>query len=230
MAARNLGIDIPESFIVNVGSKNKEDILFATKRFDRTIDSDSKVLDGLQIPYRLHQEDLAQALGIAARDKYESNGGSYLKKVMKTIRAYSADPIVDQLKLWNICIFNYLVGNTDNHIKNLSIIYSKDLKAIRLAPAYDIVSTMVYESSTENMAISIGGLYNIYDIDRGAFEKEAFNVGLGRKNALKHFDYMVAHFKEAIYAASAELEAQGFEEAEEIREKILLKGGIAKYR
>ena len=230
LAARNLGIDIPESFIVNVGSKNKEDILFATKRFDRTIDSDSKVLDGLQIPYRLHQEDLAQALGIAARDKYESNGGSYLKKVMKTIRAYSADPIVDQLKLWNICIFNYLVGNTDNHIKNLSIIYSKDLKAIRLAPAYDIVSTMVYESSTENMAISIGGLYNIYDIDRGAFEKEAFNVGLGRKNALKHFDYMVAHFKEAIYAASAELEAQGFEEAEEIREKILLKGGIAKYR
>lgn len=107
---------------------------------------------------------------------------------MNLLRSFSSDPITDQLKLWDICIFDYLVGNTDNHIKNLSLIYSKDLKSIRLAPAYDIVSTMVYDSSTEDMAMSIGGIYNINDIDRKAFEREALNVGLGTNMALKRFD------------------------------------------
>lgn len=31
------------------------------------------------------------------------------------IRNYSASPLEDQMKLWDICVFNYLVGNTDNH-------------------------------------------------------------------------------------------------------------------
>lgn len=77
----------------------------------------------------------------------------------------------DQLKLWKICVFNYLIGNTDNHIKNQSLLYSEDLKRIRLAPAYDIVSTMIYDSSTENMALGINGIYRITDISREDFEK-----------------------------------------------------------
>lgn len=56
------------------------------------------------------------------------------------------------------------------------------------------------------------------------------NIGFGRKNAVKRFDYMVANFEEALLMASKELLAQGFEEVEEIRERILLKGGIVKYR
>lgn len=71
------------------------------------------------------------------------------------LQNYSASPMEDQLKLWKICVFNYLIGNTDNHIKNQSLLYSEDLKRIRLAPAYDIVSTMIYDSSTENMALGI---------------------------------------------------------------------------
>ena len=68
---------------------------------------------------------------------------------------------------------NYLIGNTDNHIKNFSLLYSEDLKSVRLAPAYDIVSTMIYPSSTENMALSIDGICNINEITRTSFEKEA---------------------------------------------------------
>ena len=48
------------------------------------------------------------------------------------------------------------------HGKNLSLLYSEDLKLIRLAPAYDIVSTIVYETSTEKwhyvLAMSINFL------------------------------------------------------------------------
>lgn len=229
LTAKNLGIEIPESFIVNVGSDNKEDILFATRRYDRKFDEDSAVLNGLRVPYRLHQEDFAQALGIAAGDKYEKNGAAYLKRSMNLLRSFSSDPIADQLKLWDICIFDYLVGNTDNHIKNLSLLYSKDLKSIRLAPAYDIVSTMVYDSSTEDMAMSIGGIYNINDINRKAFEREALNVGLGKNMALKHFDKMVAGFCDAIDKASFTLMSQGFEYVDVIKQEILQKGGIISY-
>ena len=48
------------------------------------------------------------------------------------IRNYSANPMEDQIKLWDITVYNYLIGNTDNHIKNLSLLYSKDLKACLL--------------------------------------------------------------------------------------------------
>lgn len=42
---------------------------------------------------------------------------------------------------------------------NLSLLYSQDLKGVRLAPAYDVVSTAIYESSTKEMALNIGGIH-----------------------------------------------------------------------
>lgn len=125
LTARNLGIETPESFIINLGNSEDENVLFATKRYDRKTSSVStKKLNGMSVPYRLHQEDFAQALGISSFSKYEKDNSGYLKKLFHTLKNYSSDPIADQLKLWDICIFNYLVGNTDNHIKNLSLLES----------------------------------------------------------------------------------------------------------
>ena len=184
MTAKKLGIDVPESFIVTTNGDD-ETVLFATKRYDRKFIENGKILDGKVVPHRLHQEDFAQALGIASVDKYEKNNEEYMKKLFDVIRAHSADPMTDSLKLWDICVFNYLIGNTDNHIKNLSLLYSEDLKSIRLAPAYDIVSTMIYERSTENMALSINGVCNIDEISRELFENMAAQVGIGTKMAMK---------------------------------------------
>ncbi|MDY2923279.1 MAG: HipA domain-containing protein, partial [Treponema sp.] len=122
LTAKKLGIDVPESFVVQTG-KNKTgdaDILFATKRFDRFINDASRELNDLPVPYRLHQEDFAQALGINSSQKYGKNGEHYLKQMFNIIRSYSANPIKDQFKLWRITVFNFLIGNTDNHIKNYS--------------------------------------------------------------------------------------------------------------
>ena len=228
LTAKKLGIEIPESFIVNLGSANDEDILFATKRYDRKVGVENKKIDGLNVPYRLHQEDFGQALGIPARLKYEKNNDGYLKMLFDVIRKYSAEPINDQLKLWDICTFNYLVGNTDNHIKNLSLVYSEDLKTVRLAPAYDIISTMIYDSSTEDMALSIGGVYNIREIDRTAFEKQAKEVGLGANMAMKRFDAMVKNFPKALLDASILLKSQGYNDVDEISQKIFANGGISR--
>lgn len=221
LTAKKMGIEVPESFIINRGMGRDEDLLFATKRYDREINVNNNSLHGMVRPYRLHQEDFAQALGISAYDKYEKNDDNYLKRVFEIIKNYSSSPIEDQVKLWDICIFNYLIGNTDNHIKNISLLYSADMKSIRLAPAYDIVSTMVYKSSTDNMSLSIGGEYNINKITKSSFEKEAFNVGLGVKLAMKRFDKLVNEFEQAIIAAQCELKEQGYDFADEVSDKIL---------
>ena len=119
MTAGNMGIEIPESFIVNVGDGRDEEVLLATKRYDRAIKDGLKKINGLNVPYRLHQEDFSQAMGISAHNKYESENTGYLKMMFEIIRQKSFNPIADQLKMWDICIFNYLIGNTDNHIKNV---------------------------------------------------------------------------------------------------------------
>lgn len=228
LTAKNLGIEIPESFIITTDSTDEEAVLFATKRYDRKFGDDCRTLNGLKIPYRLHQEDFAQALGIAAADKYEKGNEGYLVKLFNIIRTYSSEPISDSIKLWDICIFNYLVGNTDNHIKNISLLYSEDLRSIRLAPAYDIVSTMVYESSTENMALSINGICDINKITRESFEREAERAGLGVRIAMKRFDTMVAEFSNAMNCAKEEMMLQGFDNIDKICEIIMQKGAISK--
>ena len=261
LTASALGIDVPESFIITLGGNADENILFATRRYDRNpaaaytaarsstnfdssddayidaaIDKSAMIqtsvspsvrkLDGHPIPCRLHQEDFSQALGIPASEKYEKPGQNYLVKMFDALRKYAANPLFDQLKLWNICIFNYLIGNTDNHIKNLSLLYDEDLRGIHLAPAYDIVSTVIYDSSTKNMAMNIGGLYKLHEITRETFAAEAKLCGLGVKHALAAFDAMAEQFPAALDHAADKLEKQGFSDAKDIAQRIIAKRGL----
>ena len=220
--AAKLGLKTAQSFIIDTSGPDEEDVLFAAERYDRVFTDKPKLICGKAAPVRLHQEDLAQAMGIAPDEKYERSGGEYLKKVFGILRDNSADPIEDGLRLWDICIFNYLIGNTDNHIKNLSLLYSADMKTIRLAPAYDIISTIAYEESTAQMSLSIGGEFDIRRISRDSFEKEAENIGLGRKLAMNRFDMMSENFEKALLSAKEELEkGQDISGLDDICERIL---------
>ncbi|MDO4179143.1 MAG: HipA domain-containing protein [Phascolarctobacterium sp.] len=222
LTAMKLGILCPQSFIVNTGKAREDELLFATERFDRVTDSSSPVLDGQRVPYRLHQEDFAQALGISAARKYEQAGEHYLAKMMSVLRNYSARPLDDQLKLWDLVVYNYLVGNTDNHLKNHSLLYNKELKGIRLAPAYDMLSTCIYKGTSTEFGISIGGKTFREAMTREDFLNEANDaLGIGTKIAMKHFDKLANDFEAALNEATRELLDKGFPQASNIREKIL---------
>lgn len=222
LAAKKLGIEVPESYVLKTSEEgiSDSDILFATKRFDRVSDGQSKKINNLIVPYRLHQEDFAQALGIKSAYKYEKNGEHYLKLMFDILRSYSVNPIEDQLKLWRICVFNFFIGNTDNHIKNYSLLYSKDLRTVRLAPCYDIISTRFYKSNLNEMSLSINGKLNINDISREDFELEAKSIGLGSKFALRIYDEIQGGFEQAVKDAALELKQSGFSEAGKIAERI----------
>ncbi|MCH2037839.1 MAG: HipA domain-containing protein, partial [Rickettsiales bacterium] len=110
----------------------------------------------------IHQEDFCQALGIAPEIKYEREGGPNIAACQDVIAKHAARPAANQIKLLNILIFNYLVGNADAHGKNFSLLYKG--KKPELAPAYDLLSTAIYPDLSEKMAMKIGGKYKPKDV------------------------------------------------------------------
>ena len=223
LTAKYLGIGTPESFIINTGSGSDPEILFATKRFDRTFGAAGYV-DDLQIPNRLHQEDFAQAMGISSSDKYEKTRSGYMQRMFEIMRENATNPIPEQLKLWKIICFNFLIGNTDAHIKNFSLLYSDDMKRISLAPAYDIVSTRVYKT-TKEMSFYIGDEINIEKMNRNTFATASGEAGLSQRLALKIFDELADGFENALKKAAAEMSESGFKDANKLKNKIKRCGG-----
>ena len=224
LTARKLGINVPHSFIINIGNGEDESVLFATERYDRKLDG-NKSIDGHLCPLRLHQEDFSQALGIMAADKYEKEPRGYMIKMFDLIRNYSSIPLEDQKELLKIICFNYLIGNTDCHIKNFSLLYDENLSSLRLAPAYDLVSTRVYKM-TSDMSFYIGGELDISKISRESFAVASSEVGIGKKLVLQVFDELANGFEAAIGSASEELMEQGFDGTDEMRDSIINCGGF----
>lgn len=225
LAAKKQGIDVSDTFIINIGSGRDEEILFATSRYDRLLDS-GKSIDGLPVPDRLHQEDFAQAMGIASSDKYEKSEKGYLAGMFDTIRANCKDPISEQKKLWKRICFNFLIGNTDCHIKNYSLLYNKSLGGISLAPAYDIISTRVYRLTNE-MSFYIGGELDIEKMDRSSFARASHEAGMAERMAVNILDDMADSFEAALEEASEEIREAGFNDVSDLKERILSCGGYA---
>ena len=115
-------------------------------------------------------------------------------------------------------------------IKNIALLNSEDLKGIRLAPAYDILRTVIYDSSTEKMSLNIDGEYDIRNINQKSFENEAKKICLGKLIATQNFLSMVEKFEMALEQSTYELEEQGYGVAVDIQKQILKKAGIHNFK
>jgi serine/threonine-protein kinase HipA len=106
---------------------------------------------------RIHQEDFCQALGIVSNKKYQAGGGAKLKDCYRIINEFSENRLSDIIRFTEWVIFNYLIGNTDAHAKNLSLLHTGS--GIKLAPFYDLLSTEVYPEKIidHEMAMLING-------------------------------------------------------------------------
>lgn len=141
------------------------------------------VPDEAPVVERLHQEDFCQALGIVSEQKYQKEGGPSLKQCFALLREVSSAPVIDLARLLDDVVFNYIVGNNDAHAKNFSLLYrpagTGELE-IRLAPLYDVVSTVYYPELSRDMAMRIGEQYSSENVSLRDFERLADDAKLGK--------------------------------------------------
>ncbi len=116
-------IEVTEFFI------SDDEKLFIMKRFDK--------IDDNYIGF----EDMCVLMGKQRDDKYEGS----LEQIVKTIKTFvSAQHKKSSLiNFFKMTYLNYRLKNGDAHLKNFGLIYS-GIDDIKLAPAYDVVSTVVY--------------------------------------------------------------------------------------
>ena len=116
---------------------------YITKRIDR---------ENGQI---LAMEDFCQLDGRLTEDKYR---GSY-ERCAKIILAYSAQKGLDKTELFIRIVFSFVVGNSDMHLKNFSLIETSEASGeYILSAAYDMLSTnVVIPDDKEQMALTING-------------------------------------------------------------------------
>jgi serine/threonine-protein kinase HipA len=107
--------------------------------------------------HRMHQEDFAQALGRGRRNKYEADQGPTLADCARLIRRNGQEPATELRSLLRWVLYCLLIGNRDNHAKNLSRILDEATGRWRLAPFYDLLNTTAYKRLSPELAFHIGG-------------------------------------------------------------------------
>ena len=155
-------------------------------RFDRVVE-DNKVR-------RLHQEDMCQALGLPPQLKYErygERGSGYIATLARLfdIRRKTADPIGFQEALIKITFFNFLIGNSDAHAKNFSLLYTE--RRPRLAPFYDLLSIALYPGFSQEFALRVGGKDRWDELNRDDWMNFLHDAGVLGKGRDRIFERML---------------------------------------
>ena len=100
------------------------ELAYITRRMDRNSDGLKRsMLDMCQLSNRLTEH------------KYR---GAYTQ-LADIIKNYSATPMLDIQRFWEIVIFSWITGNSDMHCKNFSLL-DKEGIGYTLSPAYDLLA------------------------------------------------------------------------------------------
>ncbi len=163
--AKAMGLAVPS---VSLRRIRDDESVYIVERYDRKVGKDGLIS-------RIHQEDFCQATGTSYRMKYEEKGGPGFPACFQ-VTGRCRNPLADRIKLVELAIFNYLIGNADCHAKNISLLYDSGPNP-SLAPFYDLVCTGIYNLSRQ-MAMAIGGVYDPRDIDAKAWNVFAEEAGI----------------------------------------------------
>lgn len=93
------------------------------RRFDR--------MGGQRIPF---------LSAMSLLDAIDNEQHSYME-IADALRQYGAKPEEDLTELWRRIVFNVLISNTDDHLRNHGMLYDPNGGGWRLAPAYDLNPT-----------------------------------------------------------------------------------------
>ena len=171
--AKAAGIDVPLHGLIYAKDGS---LTYFIRRFDR-IGRNRKVA----------VEDFAQLMGLGRETKYDAS----MEKVAAVIERFCTFPAIEKIKLFQLSLVNYLIGNEDMHVKNFSLISRKE--KVELAPAYDIVNTTIaLANPQEEIALPIKGkkrkltrslLVDYFGSDRLGLAPTAVAMVLGKLEA-----------------------------------------------
>jgi serine/threonine-protein kinase HipA len=157
--AKACGIDVSDAHLQKFSGKHHT---FLSKRFDRTNDN-----------RRIHFASAMTLLGLQdGADHLEGVG--YLDLVGFIIQ-HSPEAKEDLEQLWRRMLFNILVSNTDDHMRNHGFILKDN--GWRLSPAYDMNPNEMGNGLTLNIS------ENSNDLDISLALKTAYLYQLKRDNA-----------------------------------------------
>jgi serine/threonine-protein kinase HipA len=185
--AKNLGMDVADVETIAVGGRR----LLVVSRYDRVLAPTGEV-------ERVHQEDFCQATAMLPAQKYEEDGGPSLRKLADILSEADPDSLESLLRAVTL---NVVIGNGDAHAKNFSLLHDRG-GALRLAPLYDLLSTLMY--SDDRLAMYID---NVHRTNRVTFERlinEAATWGLSRARAEEVVITLLARIPEAVDRAERE--------------------------
>ncbi|GLO64063.1 toxin HipA [Vibrio sp. MACH09] len=151
--AVDVGISMAESKVKAIGAHHH---IFLTKRFDRTDDGK-----------RLHFTSAMTQL-----EYFDGNddGASYLELAEFLIRSGS-NTQEDLKQLWTRMLFNIMVSNSDDHLRNHGFIF--DNSGWRLSPAYDINPT----PHATGLHLNIDDMSNALEVELAFEVAEYFQLG-----------------------------------------------------
>lgn len=149
--AREIGLPTAEVAYRTFGGEGAVVI----KRYDRAPGDEGGVR-------RIHQEDLCQTLSVPPTAKYPEQGGPSTPQIIELLKRTGANARGNVYRFILYLLFNYLIGATDAHAKNHSLLFV-GTDDVRLAPLYDVASMAPYRSLAPRQrkplrtALSIGG-------------------------------------------------------------------------
>lgn len=133
---------------------------------------------------RLHQEDGCQALGLPPTVKYQNEGGPGPEELATLLREHSSRPTEDLGTLLEALAFGWIIGGTDAHAKNYALLHGAGGR-VRLAPLYDIASTLPYFPVQKlKLAMKVGGEYRLGFIGARHWGRTGEGLGLGAEGAI----------------------------------------------
>lgn len=159
--------------------KGNAGLAYITKRVDRNLTDDKIEM--------LAMEDFCQLDLRLTEDKYR---GSY-ERCAKIIKQYSSRVGIDMAEFYIRLVFCFIVGNSDMHLKNFSLIETAEGSGeYVLSPAYDLLPVNAnMPADKEQFALAMNG--KKMNIRKGDFLKFADTCGITCQTAEKLIENLV---------------------------------------
>ena len=153
--------------------KGSGEYAYITKRIDRLFEKSEVQMFAM--------EDFCQLDLRLTQDKYR---GSY-ERCAKIIDKYSCQTGLDMTELYLRLVFSFVIGNSDMHLKNFSLIETAPCSGrYKLSPAYDLLPVnVIMPEDKEQLALAMNGKKR--NIRRKDFLVFAEECGLTRTSAEK---------------------------------------------